>query len=98
MARVEVGRFEHEGRVFEALGSVVDHEAGHVTGYVRDDERAVTTWHGEFLGTLERIGHYTASGTRVNSYRAFIDGRAYYGRGQGAGMVLHLRAKRAGAR
>jgi hypothetical protein len=99
-ATVEVATMLYEDERHTALGSVVDHEAGHVVGYVSDDGRTLTTFQGEPLGTLKMVGGSDAVkvGRRWReptlSYRAVIDGRRYHGRGAGPGMLLRLRASR----
>jgi len=93
--QVEIGTFKHQGREFSALGSVVDHENGHVVGYPKGHE--LRTWDGtRVLGTLVVRSSWPTphshTGSRMYAYHAMIDGRAYYGRGFGDGMLLRLRA------
>lgn len=70
------------------------HDAGvPFTAYVSGDGRTITTWPG---GVLARITLAAASRDgRFVSYRATdADGRRWYGRGAGRGMVITLRPAR----
>jgi hypothetical protein len=95
-ARAELATMTHDGREYSALGAVIDHKRGRVVGYVKG--ATLTAWDGALLGTLRAMGRVRlaqwspSGGEYLTCYRATIDGRAYYGRGLGEGMVLRLRA------
>jgi len=87
--------FTHEGRTYEAGGSVVT--ADYAVAYVTvTNERLgcvveITDWHGRMLGhgVITAVWHtprsYTSS--RMMQIRAVIDGVAYTGRSAGNGMI-----------
>lgn len=91
-ALVETGTVVHEGREYAATGSVVDHTRGVVVGYPAG--RELQAWDGRVIGTLFRVSTCRNRLTRSTlvAYRATVDGRRYWGRGSGDGMVLRLRA------
>ena len=94
-ARVEVSTFVFEGKPFAALGSVVDHEAGIVAGYPHGNK--LQTGNGQVIGTCHVVSTFKMArwsplgGWYMACYRAVIDGKHYYGRGFGDGMLLRLR-------
>jgi hypothetical protein len=94
-ARVEVSTFASQGRSFTALGSVVDHEKGIVTGYPKGD--VLNSWDNKPIGTCRIVSRFRmarwsfAGGWYMYCYRAVVDGQPYYGRGLGDGMILRLR-------
>jgi hypothetical protein len=61
------------------------------------DRHWLTTWTGKRVGLLELTGKARGfHGVKLYCYSAVIEGRRYYGRGQGPGMYLNLKpAKRA---
>lgn len=62
------------------------------TLYVSSDGRTLTTWPGNVVAPLEVTGTARGfHGVELTCYRAVIEGRAYHGRGLGAGMYLNLR-------
>lgn len=94
-ARVEVSTFVFKGKPFTALGSVVDHENGIVAGYPKGN--VLQTCDGKPLGTCRIVSTFKMArwspmgGWYMACYRAIIDGKHYYGRGFGDGMLLRLR-------
>lgn len=61
-------------------------------GYLASDSRTVTTWTG---GELARVRQTKPAGAdAVSVWARTPDGRSWYGRGSGPGMVLSLRAVR----
>ena len=95
-ARIETGIVTHNGRDFVALGSVVDHATGRVSGYVKG--RTIATWDGTPIGTLREVSSWridSALSSRMFAYRATIDGFEYHGRGMGESMLVTLRASKA---
>lgn len=90
-----------EGRTFESGGAYVNPEravvyiasttSGHLPPW-----GTLTDWHGNKLGTYERVSAWITPGSWVSSMsyaiRATIDGRLYHGRTQGPGMVAMLKA------
>lgn len=90
--RVEVGTFHGHS----ALGSVVDHNRGVATGYPKGD--ILQDWHGNPIGRVRVISRRKNPrgifSNEVVSYRAWIDGVEYYGRGGGDGMLLRLKRKK----
>lgn len=85
----------HNGHDFTALGSVIDHTSGHVIGYVSSDGLKLTTWEGAQIGTVRCTSSWrnprSHFRSRIHAYVANIDGKRYYGRGAGNGMLLKLR-------
>jgi hypothetical protein len=97
-ARVELAAFAHAGREFTAMGSIVDHEAGHVMGYptAREVGHVLRTWSGEDIAPIRLVRSWKqrtfyGTTTTIYAWRATIDGRTYHGRNSGAGMLLRLR-------
>jgi len=91
-AKVEIGVVEHQGHKFEAMGSLVDHEAGRCFGYPSTDGKTLNTWDGQPMGPLEVTGKARGfHGVKLTCYKAKIDGHTYHGRGLGSGMLLKLR-------
>lgn len=101
-AKVEVSTMIHEGREFTAMGSVIDHANGRVTGYVRvtKDGPQLVTFTGEVIAKLSVVSRWTQPGRwthkgfyvspiKMASYRAIIEGRTYHGR-CGAADLLHM--------
>lgn len=84
-----------EGKTFESGGAAVTPE--YAIGYMSNDMKTVTTWHGEHLGNAR----VTASWRTPRSYvsdrcyqvEAVIDGRKYTGRTGGEGMIWKGKAK-----
>lgn len=67
------------------------------TLYVSGDGRTLTTWPGNRVASLEVTGTARGfHGVELTCYRATIEGRVYYGRGQGPGMYLNLHPSRRG--
>ena len=70
-----------------------------VSGYVSGDGKRITSWCGTDIGevtSFKRTRH--PSGVQFATYYAFrarIEGRPYYGRSEGAGMCIGLRAGKA---
>ena len=63
--------------------------------YVSSDAKSVTTWTGDHLGTLRMSGSMYRSNMgdkRTPITVKAINGRTYYGRSQGSGMCVSLRA------
>ena len=84
--------FHHKGRAFTAGGAIVmpDFVVGYV-GEKRDDgTRALTSWHGETLGTIRLTSSWATPRSFVSSrmYQAYavVDGITYTGRTAGTGM------------
>lgn len=94
-AKVEVATFVFEGKPFTALGSIVDHENGIVVGYPHGTE--LRTCDGKVIGTCQVVSVFKMArwsyigGWYMSCYRAVVDGKQYYGRGFGDGMLLRLR-------
>lgn len=93
--KAELGILTHEGHEFSALGSVIDHDAGVVVGYPKGFD--LMTWDGTtVIGRVRVVSSYPMpqswQGSTMYCYRAVIEGRHYYGRGFGDGMLLRLRA------
>lgn len=56
------------------------------------DRHSLTTWAGQHVAPLEVTGTARGfHGVKLTCYSATIEGRRYYGRGQGGGMYLNLR-------
>lgn len=89
---------EHAGRKFTSGGAWRGESRALV--YVSADEREVTTWHGERVGSCERGGSRrnpfsSGPGHRLYAYRVTMtDGTQWHGLGSGAGMSLKLRRRR----
>lgn len=52
----------------------------------------LTTWPGNRVARIYATGKVRAFGSELTCYSATICGRNYYGRGQGPGMYINLRA------
>jgi hypothetical protein len=105
-AKVEVATITHEGRDFTAMGAVIDHDRGIVIGYPSlgcasvgacGKHGALNSWDGTELGRVEVIarsrGFY---GAEIVHFRAYVDGKAYHGKGSGWEALLRLRACKRG--
>lgn len=95
----EVGRFEHEGKVYEAGGAYYDRERGSLAGYVRDlgDGRYwLIKWDGGTIAPLRLVKKYRGGFGRGTmwAWSAVYDGRVFSGRNGGPEMVLRMRAGR----
>lgn len=92
-AKVEIATVLHDGKEFTAMGSVVDHKAGRVTGYPKGN--VLQTWDGKPIGTCTVTSTWRlrvfAGPLTMRQYHATVDGIHYTGRGQGDGMCLNLR-------
>ena len=62
------------------------------TLYVSSDGQWLTTWPGNRVARLYTTGTVRAFGAKLTCYSATIEGRNYYGRGQGPNMFINLRA------
>lgn|SRR5512138_344864 len=102
---VEAGTITHGGRSYTSGGAAIDFERGRAVVYVKlEPGRAnaclsATTWDGEIICALTRTdrGMCYVGNTALMSYQTktpLADGYYYYGRGLGAGMLLHLRRGR----
>ena len=99
-AHFETGTVTHNGREFSAGGSVVDPAHGHITGYVKREANGsyhLTTWEGKPIGTLYPTGSWKQRtprshwATQMFSFKMHYEGATYRGRGQGEGMLLHMK-------
>jgi len=94
-ARVEVSTVVFQGQPFTALGSVIDHSQGIVVAYPHGTN--LQTFDGKVIGTCRVVSVFKMArwscmgGWYMACYRAVIDGKHYYGRGLGDGMLLRLR-------
>jgi hypothetical protein len=97
-AKVEISTFLFEDKPFTAMGSVVDHENGIVVGYPNGEK--LQTCDGKVIGTCQIVSTFRMTrwsfvgGWYMQCYRAVVDGKNYYGRGFGDGMLLRLRCSR----
>lgn len=84
------------GRV-DAIRTRIAARAGDLlpTLYVREGEgyhAELTTWTGQVVGTVQITGKARGfHGVKLYCYSAILEGRRYYGRGQGPGMYLNLK-------
>lgn len=87
----------HEGRTYESGGAFITPEravvytsnnvGGHLAPYGE-----LTDWHGKKMGTFERVSVWRQGDGVMYAITADIEGRTYYGRTQGAGMIAFLKA------
>lgn len=97
---VEVGRFEHEGEVYEAGGAYYDRERGLLAGYVRDlgeGSYTLIKWDGSTITPLRLVKKYRGGFGRgaMYAWSATYDGRVFSGRNGGPAMILRMRARKA---
>lgn len=93
----EYGVVTHEGKDYASGGALVSD--AHLVCYPSRTPAAlprvgnVEAWDGEVLGKFQITGYVPAfGGVRLTCYRVTLhDGREYYGRGLGRGMLLRCR-------
>ena len=83
---------EHEGKVFEAGGSVVTDN--YIIAYMNSDMKSITTWHGEFIAPAKvtstwRINSWISD--KMHQVYAKVDGKWFTGRTTGAGMIIKMK-------
>lgn len=84
----------HEGKEFCSGGAVVTDK--YAIGYMSDDMRTVTTWHGELLGVAKVISSWwihSWMGTNMYQVEATIQGVCYTGRTLGGGTIWRGKSK-----
>lgn len=65
-------------------------------GYVSSDGKSITTWPGGFLARITCMSRIRsgAGGAQYSVNAVAPDGSQWYGRNEGAGMVIRLRRKK----
>ena len=69
-------------------------EDDYIVACCNKDMTAITTWHGEFIGTItsKKSWHiYSYMSDRMYQIYAKVNGKFYTGRTLGAGMITKLR-------